>query len=57
MRKCAVEQGLADLELEFHVLAGKMHPATVPCPQPLWFVCISGMVSRVLFLDADSAVR
>ncbi|CAK9097688.1 FO synthase subunit 1, partial [Durusdinium trenchii] len=29
MRKCAVEQGLADLELEFHVLAGKMHPATV----------------------------
>ena len=57
MRKCAVEQGLADLELEFHVLAGKMHPATVPCPQPLWFVCISGMVSRVLFLDADSALR
>lgn len=29
MRKCAVEQGLADLEVEFHVVTSKMHPEPV----------------------------
>lgn len=29
LRKLAVEQGLADIDVEFHVLAGKMHPTPV----------------------------
>ena len=29
MRKCAVEQGLADLDVEFHVVTSKMNTAPV----------------------------
>ena len=49
MRKCAVEQGLADLEVEFHVVTSKMHPAVVSRQNKRLEMCFSTRCLAISF--------